>query len=78
MLVISNKFYEFLVQYSLLNSNVTGDFITKKQAPIYFKSLKFSDISSILLTVICSEGRHRTTLTSCHDILQRNRYVFVI
>ena len=31
MLVISNKFYEFLVQYSLLNANVTGDFITKNK-----------------------------------------------
>ena len=31
MLAISNKFYEFLVQYSLLNSNVTGDFITKNK-----------------------------------------------
>ena len=31
MLVISNKFYEFLVQYSLLNSNVSDDFITKNK-----------------------------------------------
>ena len=31
MLLISNKFFEFLVQYSLLNSNVTDDSITKNK-----------------------------------------------
>ena len=35
MLVISNKFFEFLVQYSLLNCNVTDDSITKKSPNIF-------------------------------------------
>ena len=35
MLVISNKFFEFLVQYSLLNCNVTDDSIPKKSPNIF-------------------------------------------